>query len=113
MFGSSSADTIHAKSFKGGHPDGVQDPFDDRIATLRSLIDKKFSTALELLVAVSGLLQPPDYMHIAPILWYQHLDDIASHVVAPVRCPLVHYMPSANRKDPDLLPSYAMRREDP
>ena len=51
---------------------------------LRSLVDKKVSTALELLVTVSGLLQPNDYIQLGPILWYRHLDHNASHVIAPV-----------------------------
>ncbi len=64
--------------------DTGQDTFEDRITLLQSCIDKKISTALELLVTVSGLLQPNDYMQLAPILWYQHLDNTASHVIAPV-----------------------------
>ncbi|KAI0754356.1 hypothetical protein C8Q80DRAFT_1095352 [Daedaleopsis nitida] len=75
--------SIDPQSSKGGSSDVVQEPFLDRIMMLRSLIDKKISTALELLVTVSGLLQPNDYMQLAPIMWYQHLDNTASHVVAP------------------------------
>ena len=61
------------------------DAFDDRFMLLHTLIERKISTSLELLVTVSGLLQPNDYVHLGPILWYRHLDSPVSHVVAPVR----------------------------
>lgn len=64
--------------------DAGQDNFDARIMMLQSLIDKRISTTLELLVTISGLLQPNDYMQLGPILWYKHLDNVASHVIAPV-----------------------------
>ncbi|RPD69417.1 hypothetical protein L226DRAFT_471808 [Lentinus tigrinus ALCF2SS1-7] len=80
----STTDSPRSKAVtRGGTLDSVQDTFDDRVTLLQSLIDKKISTALELLVTVSGLLQSNDYMHLAPILWYQHLDNVASHVIAP------------------------------
>ncbi|KAH9852273.1 hypothetical protein C2E23DRAFT_921858 [Lenzites betulinus] len=56
--------------------------FGDRIVTLRGLAEREKSTGLELLVTVSGLLVPDDYLRIAPILWYRHMDDHATHVVA-------------------------------
>ena len=71
-------------SSQGGYVDAGHDSFDARIMMLQSLIDKRISTALELLVTISGLLQPNDYMQLGPILWYQHLDNVASHVIAPV-----------------------------
>ena len=64
--------------------DAGQDNFDARIMMLQSLIDKRISTTLELLVTISGLLQPNDYMQLGPILWYKHLDNVASHVIASV-----------------------------
>lgn len=65
--------------------DASKEVFSDRVTTLRGLIDKQKSIGLELLVTVSGLLTPNDYMRITPILWYRHLDDHATHIVAPVR----------------------------
>ncbi|KAI0828677.1 hypothetical protein BC628DRAFT_1316176 [Trametes gibbosa] len=56
--------------------------FGDRIVTLRALAERHKSTGLELLVTVSGLLTPDDYLRLAPILWYRHMDDHATHVVA-------------------------------
>lgn len=109
MVGPSSFDSQPSKtSSKSGSGDSGQDDFDDRILSLQSLIDKRVSTALELLVTVSGLLQPNDYAHLGPILWYRHLDNVEPHVVAPVRTshtpielPLIVYA--------DLFPRYAMR----
>ncbi|TFK92378.1 hypothetical protein K466DRAFT_480806 [Polyporus arcularius HHB13444] len=81
---SSGTDSPRSRAMtRGGSADTGQDTFEDRITLLQSCIDKKISTALELLVTVSGLLQPNDYMQLAPILWYQHLDNTASHVIAP------------------------------
>ncbi|KAI0355950.1 hypothetical protein OH77DRAFT_1402071 [Trametes cingulata] len=83
--------TVAASSTLESHPpsrpskgeDGSKEVFGDRLATLRCLLERQKSTGLELLVTVSGLLAPTDYLRMAPILWYRHLDDPAPHVVAP------------------------------
>ena len=89
-------DGHHSRSAsKGGSlgmPTGASlDAFDDRFILLRSVLERKISVALELLVTVSGLLQSNDYVHLGPILWYQHLDSTDSHIIAPVcLCSLGH-----------------------
>lgn len=91
-----SPSNMDSQASKGGSADPALDTFDDRIMMLQSLVDKKISTALELLVTISGLLQPNDYIHIAPMLWYQHLDDSASHIIAPVRQRLLRELSVSN-----------------
>ncbi|KAI0642797.1 hypothetical protein C8Q79DRAFT_917084 [Trametes meyenii] len=71
------------RSSKGGVEDTPKEVFGDRVAALRALVEREKSTGLELLVTISGLLSPGDYIRIAPILWYRHLDNPATHVVAP------------------------------
>ncbi|CDO70971.1 hypothetical protein BN946_scf184830.g2 [Trametes cinnabarina] len=71
------------RTSKGGVEDASQETFGDRILFLRSLVEKQESTGLELLVTVSGLLASVDYVRLAPVLWYKHLGDTATHVVAP------------------------------
>ncbi|KAI8972849.1 hypothetical protein BD414DRAFT_559591 [Trametes punicea] len=68
---------------KRGADDNTKDIFGDRLQMLRSLIERQKSTGLELLVTVSGMLSPNDYMRLAPVLWHKHLDNAATHVVAP------------------------------
>ncbi|TBU39115.1 hypothetical protein BD309DRAFT_873000 [Dichomitus squalens] len=84
VVGPTGVDTQQGKTaFQSGSIDAYQDSFDSRITMLQSLIDRRVSTALDLLVTVSGLLQPDDYMRLGPILWYKHLDNPEPHVIAP------------------------------
>ncbi|KAI0327553.1 hypothetical protein GY45DRAFT_1256742 [Cubamyces sp. BRFM 1775] len=71
------------KSLRAGSDDPSKEAFGDRLAILRLLMEKQKSIGLELLVTVSGLLSSNDYMRLAPMLWYRHLNDTATHVVAP------------------------------
>ncbi|KAI0659698.1 hypothetical protein C8Q70DRAFT_914754 [Cubamyces menziesii] len=71
------------KSLKGGSDDSSKEVFGDRLTMLRSVMEKQKSIGLELLVTVSGLLSSNDLVRLAPMLWYRHLDDTATHVVAP------------------------------
>ncbi|OSC98071.1 hypothetical protein PYCCODRAFT_1375895 [Trametes coccinea BRFM310] len=84
-FAGSSTTDMHQprRSSKGGVEDPSKETFGDRLMLLRSLVEKQKSTGLELLVTVSGLLGPNDYVRLAPVLWYKHLNDTATHVVAP------------------------------
>ncbi|KAI0676337.1 hypothetical protein C8Q78DRAFT_1084712 [Trametes maxima] len=74
---------LSKRSSKGGVEDTTKEVFGDRVTALRALVERDKSTGLELLVTISGLLSPEDYIRMAPVLWYRHLDDPATHVVAP------------------------------
>ena len=79
---------------------------------LRSVMEKQKSIGLELLVTVSGLLSSNDLVRLAPMLWYRHLDDTATHVVAPVG--VFEYPSSTSSEfDTDLFLGHAMCRETP
>ncbi|KAI0763460.1 hypothetical protein BD413DRAFT_484122 [Trametes elegans] len=71
------------RTSKGGVEDPSKEVFGDRLALLHTLLEREKSTGLQLLVMISGLLSPVDYMRIGPILWHRHLVDRAAHVIAP------------------------------
>ncbi len=96
------------RASKAGAEDTSKEVFSDRLTTLRGLIDKQKSIGLALLVTVSGLLTPNDYLRLAPILWYRHLDDHATHIVAPVNGLIPCLMSNADHFL-DMLPDHAMR----
>ena len=59
-------------------------PFEDRIEFLSSASRVLKSAALELLVSISGLLTPEDYIRLAPVLWNRCMDETEARVIAPV-----------------------------
>ncbi|KAI0631245.1 hypothetical protein C8Q77DRAFT_1062302 [Trametes polyzona] len=84
VVGTASTDNRMSKrASKGAVEDPSKEVFGDRLVTIRTLLEKQHSTGLELLVTISGLLSPSDYLRIAPILWFRYLGDHATHVIAP------------------------------
>lgn len=68
----------------------VQEEFNNKIKWLTSLHNDRGSTILELLVSISGLLTPADYMKLTPIIWHRALDAPSPKVTAPVSS--FHYL---------------------
>ncbi|GBE83781.1 hypothetical protein SCP_0508370 [Sparassis crispa] len=62
---------------------GTQDAYATRFETLKALDQPLKFTSLDLLVSVSGLLKPHDYLLLGPTLWKHCLDDPSSHLIAP------------------------------
>ncbi len=58
--------------------------FADRIEFLTLSSRMLKAAALELLVSISGLLTPEDYIRLAPVLWNQCMDEVEARVIAPV-----------------------------
>ena len=50
---------------------------------LESMMEVPRATILELLVAVTGMLGPPEYIRLLPVLWHYCFDG-RSKVLAPV-----------------------------
>ncbi|KAK7685921.1 hypothetical protein QCA50_010730 [Cerrena zonata] len=70
--------------------------FGGRLQTLKSMLEAPRAVALELLVAITGMLGPPEYTRLTPVLWNCCFDEDA-RVLAPAcfiimqaaeRCPV-------------------------
>lgn len=55
-----------------------------KIARLKNLRKASNSTALDLLVSVSGLLKAEDHLRLGPFLWGRYLEMPNTNVVPPV-----------------------------
>ncbi|OBZ67524.1 hypothetical protein A0H81_12594 [Grifola frondosa] len=83
---------------KAQNDDSTPDVLADRLEKLKSLHHALRSTILELLVTISGLLTPEDYLRLTSTLWHRHLDDTSINVVAPT-CFLVMQCAEKNADD--------------
>jgi hypothetical protein len=62
----------------------------DRIALVMEIVRSTTSPALEILVALSGLLSPQDYATLGPSMWNSFLLSDNAKLVAPVNVILIN-----------------------
>lgn len=62
----------------------LKNSFKERIDFLTSTSHMLKAATLELLVSISGLLAPDDYVRMAPVLWNHCMDEQEARVIAPV-----------------------------
>ncbi|OCH88423.1 hypothetical protein OBBRIDRAFT_734457 [Obba rivulosa] len=79
------APNMESQPSTGSQSNPPSEYFRDALALLRSFSENEslLTTSFELLVSVSGLLQPSDYGRIAIVAWKRCLDEHASKLTAP------------------------------
>ncbi|KAH9946910.1 hypothetical protein B0H21DRAFT_857417 [Amylocystis lapponica] len=83
-----------------------------RLQCLKSLYKALNCTTLELLVSISGLLKPEDYIRLGPVLWSQYLDNPIATVIPPT-CFLVMQYAEKRSEDFSRLVESELSSPDP